>query len=63
MMEFLAMELKSLADLKHLIPSQQSSHPVQKSVVVPMKVLFKDEKYIHEMIDILTTDDRGITDW
>ena len=45
MMEFLATEFKSLADLKHLIPSQQSLHPVQKSVVVPMKVLYRDKKY------------------
>ena len=35
MMEFLATEFKSLADLKQFIPSQQSLHPVQKSVVVP----------------------------
>lgn len=54
MMEFLATEFKSLADLKHLIPSQQSLHPVQKSVVVPMKVLYRDEKYKSETIDILT---------
>ena len=54
MMEFLATEFKSLADLKQFIPSQQSLHPVQKSVVVPMKVLFKDEKYKSETIDILT---------
>ena len=54
MMEFLATEFKSLADLKQFIPLQQSLHPVQKSVVVPMKVLFKDEKYKSETIDILT---------
>ena len=31
-----------------------TSHPVQKSEVIPMKILFKDEKYISETVDILS---------
>ena len=51
LMRFLAEEFDSLSDLEPFVPSHQSPHPVQKSTVVPMKVLFKDEKYIGETID------------
>lgn len=54
MMKFLVGEFKDLAGLKKYVPPQVSLHPVEKSEVVPMKVLFKDEKYISETIDILS---------
>lgn len=54
MMEFLATEFDSLANLKGLVPTEKFLHPPQKSAVVPMKVLHKDEKYTSETIDILT---------
>ena len=65
MMQFLVTEFKSLADLKKFVPSQQTPHPTKKSVVVPMKTIFKDEKYKSETIDILTQlmTDRCPTQW
>lgn len=36
------------------VPADEHIHPVQKSEVVPMKLLLKDEKYKSETIDILT---------
>ena len=53
-MEFLVTEFSSLSDLKRFLPARDVLHPVQKAVVAPMKVLFKDEKYKSETIDILT---------
>ncbi|MCG8620660.1 MAG: hypothetical protein MJE68_01495 [Proteobacteria bacterium] len=44
---------QSLSDLKEFVPSRELVHPVEKSVVVPMKILFKDEKYKSETIEIL----------
>ena len=41
MMEFLVTHFSSLAGL---LPPKEQVHPVQKSHVVPMKLLFKDEK-------------------
>lgn len=54
MMKFLVTEFKGLASLKKYVPPQVPLHPVKKSEVVPMKVLFKDEKYTSETIDILS---------
>lgn len=36
------------------VPEIEPIHPAQKSEVVPMKVLFKDEKLKSETIDILS---------
>ena len=52
--EFLVTEFSSLTDLKCHVPSQQPFHPVQKTQVVPMSVLFKDELYKSETVEILT---------
>lgn len=52
MMEFLVKELKSLSDLRQFLPSQPHP-PVHKSVVMPMKLLFRDEKYTDENIQIM----------
>ena len=54
LMSFLVSEFSSLSDLSSLVPTQPSPNPVQKSVVAPMELLQKDEKYKSEIIDILT---------
>ena len=46
--------MANFADLKQHIPARHSPHPVQKATVATMKILFKDEKYKAETIDILT---------
>ena len=61
-MRFLVNEFTGLEDLKKYVPNHQHQHqhqhqqlhPVVRTEVVPQKVLFKDEKYIQEMIDILS---------
>ena len=57
-MQILAEEFPSLADFKSLLPPDNSSD-ASKSNVVPMKLLFKDEKFKSETIEILT---RLVTD-
>ena len=52
-MEFLVKEFPSLHDLECFVPSRQCLHPVKKPTIVPMKVLFKDEKYKAETIEII----------
>ena len=54
MMNFLVKEFKDLAGLKKYVPEHVLLHPIEKSEVVPMKVLFEDEKYTSETIDILS---------
>ena len=63
MMEVFVSEFSSLSNLKHLIPPRQSPHPVQKAVVVPMKVLFRDETKKSETTEILNKlmKDAGLT--
>ena len=38
----------------YLVPTRGSPHPIQKSSVVPMKILFRDEKYTAETIEIIS---------
>ena len=52
-MRFLLKEISALSDLKDLVPSESPLHPVQKTEVIPMCVLSKDEKYTSETVDIL----------
>lgn len=52
-MELLVSEFKSLEGLKQLVPSRTSPHPPSKSEVIPLKLLFHDEKYTSETILIL----------
>ncbi len=63
LMEFLVNEFKSLQDLAPLLPNRSSPHPVRKAQVAPMRLLFKDEKYKAETIDILSQlcQDAGLT--
>ena len=54
MMRFLVTNFSTFSDLKTFAPEESSLHPVGKSEVTPMKVLFRDEKYISETIEILS---------
>ena len=51
--QYLVKEFKSLGSLQKFLPLQSQIHPVVKTEFVPMKVLFKDENYTSETIDIL----------
>ena len=54
LMEFLVEHFTDLAHLSEYVPPVEPLHPPQKSEVVPMKVLFKDEKLKSDTIDILS---------
>lgn len=55
-MEILTAEFPSFHRLKKVVPQRTSPHirHSARSEVVPMKILFHDEKYISENIEILT---------
>ena len=53
MMGFLVETFSNLKHLGEFVPEPESIHPVTKSEVVPMKILYKDEKYKSQTIDIL----------
>lgn len=53
-MEVLVTEFSSLHDLQPYLPPRECLHPVKKSAIVPMKILFKDEKYKAQTIEILS---------
>ena len=50
--EVLVEEFPDLADLKQFL-AMPSSTSVRKSTIIPMSLLFKDEKYIDDDIQIL----------
>ena len=52
-MEFLVEEFKLLHSLKPLVPSLQTQHPAKVPCVAPMSILFRDEKYKAETIEII----------
>ena len=52
-MSFLVEEFSSISYLTALIPPEESPHKTCKSTIVPMKILFKDEKYKSETTEIL----------
>ena len=54
LMSFLVENFTDLADLQSYVPPMEPIHPPEKSEVVPMKILFKDEKLKSDTIDILT---------
>ena len=54
LMSFLAENFTDLADLQCYVSPIEPIHPPEKSEVVPMKILFKDEKLKSDTIDILT---------
>lgn len=53
MMKFLVEEFDCLHDLKPHVPCHQNPHPVRSPTVAPMSILFKDEKYKAETIEII----------
>lgn len=52
-MEILVTEFSSLQYLKPVVPKRTSPHISSKSEIVPMKLLFNDEKKTSETIIIL----------
>ena len=54
MMGFLVETFACLQDLQSFVPVMEPLHQPQKSQVVPMKLLFRDEKYKSETIQILS---------
>lgn len=52
-MELLVQEFASLQHLTCLVPARKSPHPVQTPQVAPMAILFRDEKYKAETIEII----------
>ena len=52
-MELLVSEFKSLKGLKQLVPSRTSPHPLNQRSIIPLKLLFHDEKCTGETILIL----------
>ena len=52
--EVLVSKFISLSDLQTFLPPRESPHATSKSVVVPMQILFKNEKYKSETIEILS---------
>ena len=56
LMSFLVENFTDLADLQCYVPPMESIHPPQKSEVVPMKILFKDEKLKNDILTQLMED-------
>ena len=54
LMGFLVDHFPDLENLRQYVPPFEPLHPPQKTDVVPMKVLFKDEKLKTDTIDILS---------
>ena len=52
-MEVLVEEFDCLHHLKPLVPCRHSPHQVSSPTVAPMAILFKDEKYKAETVEIL----------
>ena len=52
-MQLLVTEFDSLSDLKRHIPPEEPLFPATKTNVVPMRLLFRDEKYTSENVEIL----------
>lgn len=54
MTRILVKEFSDLKDLRSYTPNKEQVQSVKKAEVVPMMVLFKDEKFITENIDIMS---------
>ena len=50
---FLVTEFDDLHDLQPVAPPAHPSTPTRKTEVVPMRILFRDEKYVAENVAIL----------
>ena len=53
-MGFLVEAFTCLEYLRPFVPAMESLHQLQKSQVIPMKLLFRDEKYKSETIQMLS---------
>ena len=53
-MKFMVAEFQDLKDLEPFIQDDVTVEEIPKTETVPMKILFKDEKYISETIAILS---------
>ena len=51
--QFLVSEFTDLLELQSVAPDMHPSGPVRKTDVVPMRILFRDEKYVAENVAIL----------
>ena len=51
--QVLVEEFPTFSDLRQFVVSPDRSSAVHKSTVIPMKLLFKDEKYTDDNIQIL----------
>lgn len=52
-MELLVQEFDCLKKLEHLVPGRKSPQPTRPATVAPMCILYRDEKYKDETIEIL----------
>ena len=52
-MEFLVDEFDCLRVLKQHVPCHRPLHPTKTPVVAPMPILFRDEKYTAETVEII----------
>lgn len=52
-MEILVQEFDCLHHLKSHVPHRKGPHPVKSPTVAPMPILFKDEKYKAETVEII----------
>ena len=50
---FLVSEFADLLELRPFLPELHPTDPVKKSEIIPMRILYKDEKYIAENVSIL----------
>ena len=61
-MQLLVSEFDSLSNLSRYVPPEKPLFPATKTNVVPMRLLFRDEKYTSENVEILkeTAKDAGL---
>ena len=61
-MQLLVAEFDSLSNLSRYVPPEKPLFPATKTNVVPMRLLFRDEKYTSENVEILkeTAKDAGL---
>ena len=52
-MRFMASHFKALSKFATQVPQLKSPHVVSQSIVAPMKILHKDEKYTEANVEIL----------
>ena len=58
-MQLLVTEFDSLSDLKRHVHPEEPLFPATKKNVVPTRLLFRDEKYTSENVEILKETEKG----